>query len=154
MDLKAQKTIAAKVLKCSPKKVVFDETQLETIKEALTRADIRDLIGSKVIVRKRSNEISRVRARKIKAQKVKGLRKGVGSRKGTANARLSTKLVWMNAVRAQRDLIRQLRENNRVSVSTYRDLYGKVKGNYFRNRRHIKTYLEEQELFLAKENKE
>ena len=154
MDLKAQKTIASRVLKCSPKKVVFDAEQLETIKEALTRADVKDLINSKVISLKRSNELSRSRARKIKQQKVKGLRKGVGSRKGTPNARLPKKLVWMNNVRTQRDLIKQLRENNRISVSTYRDLYGKVKGNFFRTRRHVKTYLEDNELFLAKENKE
>lgn len=147
MELKAQKRIAAQVLKCSPKKVVFDATNLETIKEALTRADIKDLINSNVIAKKPENEQSRVRARKIQAQKRKGLRKGTGSRKGTANARLNPKLNWMNRIRAQRDLIKQLRENNRIAVSTYRNLYGKVKGNYFRNKKHIKTYLEEQNLF-------
>ncbi len=147
MELKTQKRIAAKVLKCSPKKVVFDSTQLAQIKEALTSADVKDLVNSNLIAKKTSNHASRVRARKIQKQKAKGLRKGAGSRKGTANARLNKKLVWMNAVRAQRDLIAELKANGKISVSTYRMMYGRVKGNYFRTKRHIKSYLEEQKLF-------
>jgi large subunit ribosomal protein L19e len=147
MELRTQKRIASKVLKCSPKKVVFDATQLSQIKEALTRADVRDLVNSNVIAKKQVNHASRVRARKIQRQKAKGLRQGVGSRKGTANARLKKKDAWMIAVRNQRDLIRELKEKSKITVATYRNLYAKVKGNFFRNRRHIKQYLEEHKLF-------
>jgi large subunit ribosomal protein L19e len=147
MELKTQKRIAASVLKTSPKKVVFDTTKLSQVKEALTRADIKDLVNSNVIAKKNVNEASRVRARKIQRQKSKGLRKGVGSRKGTANARLKKKDAWMVAVRTQRELIRELREKSKISVATYRKLYAKVKGNFFRNKRHIKQYLEEHKLF-------
>lgn len=150
MKFTAQKRIAADILKCSSKHIVFDVDKLSTIKEALTRADIKDLISSRSIRLAQPNAQSRVRARHIAKQKAKGLRKGLGSRKGTAKARSDTKETWMIKLRLQRDLLKQLRDNNRITASTYRQLYAKSKGNFFRNRRHIKQYVQEQELFLAK----
>ncbi|MFT7615454.1 MAG: large subunit ribosomal protein L19e [Candidatus Woesearchaeota archaeon] len=150
MDLKVQKRLAAAVLKCSPARVVFATDKLATIKEALTRSDIRDLINGKSIKSKQKTEISKSRVRKIKAQKRKGLQKGPGSRKGTANARLRPKVAWMIKIRTERGLIKLLKQRERITVNTYRDLYGKVKGNFFRNKRHIKLYLEEQKLFTEK----
>lgn len=150
MNVKTQKIIAARVLKTSPKKVKLNQTQLSTIKDALTRNDIRGLISSKSIVQVRPNQQSRSRARKLAVQKSKGLRKGPGSRKGTAKARLNPKNVWMNKVRLQRDFVKQLRDSGVISVESYRDLYLKVKGNFFRNKRHIKLYAEEQQLFQKK----
>ena len=47
--MKTQKRLAAYILKCSPKKVKFDETKLEEIKEAITKADIRGLIAQGII---------------------------------------------------------------------------------------------------------
>ena len=44
MMLKPQKRIAAQVLKCSPKKIVFDTEKLSEIKEAITKQDIKTLI--------------------------------------------------------------------------------------------------------------
>jgi len=153
MNLKVQKNIAAKVLKCSPQRVMFATDKLATIKEALTRADIRDLINSNIITVKPIVNTSRGRARHIHAQKVKGLRVGVGSRKGTPNARLNIKEAWATKMRNMRPFISQLRANGRISTSVYRNLYGKVKGNYFRNRQHIILYLEENNLFEARANK-
>ena len=151
MDLKAQKRIAAQVLKCSQKNVVFDTTQLESIKEALTRADMRDLVNSNIVTENKPNAQSRVRARKIAQQKSKGLQKGPGSKKAKAKVRSKAHERWLNKVRLERSFIKQLRENGRVTATTYREMYLKVKGNFFRNRRHIKLHLEEHEMFVKKE---
>jgi len=153
MDLKVQKTIAAKVLKCSPQRVKFATDKLATIKEALTRADVRDLINSNIITVEPIRNSSRGRARHIQAQKAKGLRTGVGSRKGTPNARLNEKGVWASKMRNMRAFIKQLKDNGRIEVSLYRELYNKVKGNYFRSRGHIILYLEENALFNARKVK-
>ncbi len=153
MNLKVQKRLAAVVLKCSPSNVVFDTAKLATIKEALTRADIRDLINSNVITQKAIQSSSRGRARHIQAQKAKGLRKGVGSRKGTAKARHNPKDAWAAKVRLMRPLIKQLKDNGRIATPVYRELYNKVKGNFFRNRQHILLHLEENNLFLPKAKK-
>jgi len=147
MDIKVQKRLAAKVLNCSPKNVVFATDKLATVKEAITTADIRDLVNSNLVWKKSPHSQSRVRARKIAVQKSKGLRKGPGSRKGTANARLKDRDVWMMKSRLQRATIKDLRSRSRIEPTTYRELYKKVKGNYFRSRKHILQYLEENQLF-------
>lgn len=154
MDLKVQKKIAARVLGCSPKRVIFATDKLATIKEALTRADIRDLINSNIITSTPKVGVSRARARHIHTQKTKGLRVGVGSRKGTAKARLNgglgLKSAWITKVRSMRLFITQLKDNGRVTPSQYRELYNKVKGNYFRNKQHVLLYLEENNMFQPK----
>jgi len=58
MKLDVQKRIAASVLKCSPKRVIFDSTKLKEIKEAITRSDIRGLVIDGFISKKRKKGIS------------------------------------------------------------------------------------------------
>ena len=150
MDLNTKKKIAGRVLKCSSKRVKFDPAALEDIKEAITKGDIRNLIGSKIIVKEQKKNISRARANKILTQKRKGRRANAGSRKGKHGARINSKQVWMNRVRLQRKFIKELKEKALVEPKTYSNLYAKVKGGYFRNKRHIKLYLEESKLFVEK----
>ncbi|MGM5483875.1 MAG: 50S ribosomal protein L19e [Nanobdellota archaeon] len=150
MNLKTQKRIASEVLGCSPKKVFFDTSAEEDIKSAVTRGDIRNLIGSDIIKKSGKNQSSRVRVRKLKSQKAKGRRKNSGSRKGTLGARLPSKGAWMKKVRLLREFIKQLRDKELITKETYHDLYSKVSGGYFRNKRHIKLYLEESDKFIEK----
>lgn len=147
MNLKTQKRIAAKVLKCSPKRVVFDQQGLADIKEGITRADIRNLVNSKVIVKAQKKNVSRSRANKILVQKRKGRRSNHGSRKGPQGARLDSKTTWVRKVRLLRSFIRDLKDRKRINPKTYTALYTKVKSGYFRNKRHVKLYLEENKLF-------
>ncbi len=139
-----QKKIAAKIMKCSPKRIKLDPTRLDEIKEAITKHDVKLLLGKKAIKTKQKKGVSRARANKILKQKRKGLRKGHGSRKGTANAREKTKKTWINKIRKQRSLLKRLYENKKINTKIYREMYKKSKGNFFRSVRHIKVYLEEQ----------
>ena len=43
--LNVQKRLAAQILKCGRNRVRFDPDRLEDIKEAITKTDIRSLIG-------------------------------------------------------------------------------------------------------------
>jgi large subunit ribosomal protein L19e len=147
MELNKQKKLASVILKCSPKRVWLDPGKLASIKDALTRSDLKDLIGNGSIQKVPSQGQSRVRARQIAHQKSRGLQKGPGSRKGTANARLPTKLVWMRRVRLQRDFAKQLRDTNKVTPEVYRALYVKIKSNIFKDRNSLKLYLNDNGLF-------
>ena len=49
MNLKSKKRIAAKILKCSPKRVKLDPSRDDEIKESVTKADLRSLIKDKAI---------------------------------------------------------------------------------------------------------
>ncbi len=144
--MKLQKRLASSILKCSPKRIEFDSANLKDIKEAITKYDMRGLIKKGQVKAKPVKGISKYRARKLKAQKRKGRRKGHGSRKGKASARQNPKKVWMNTVRAQRALLRRLKEKRMITTKDYRTLYRRSKGGFFRSVKHIKNYVKEQNI--------
>ncbi len=143
MQLNVQRRLASQMLNVGSKRIRFDPTQLNDIKEAITKADIRGLISHGVIIRTPTKGISKGRTRHTQNQKRKGLQKGPGSRKGGTHARLPQKKAWMGKVRIQRRFLQELKQKRYINPSTFRDLYYKSKGGYFRSKRHIKLYLEE-----------
>jgi len=150
MKLDVHKRKSAHILKTSPKKVKFDTTALEEIKEAITKTDLRGLIRDGTISKVQDKGVSRGRARKLQTQRRKGLRKGSGRRKGSANARDNRKEKWKARVRTQRAFIKELKLKELIEPKTYRLLYSRVKGGFFRSKRHIKLFLDEQELVKKK----
>ena len=153
MKLKSQKRIAAQVLKVGLNKVWLDPERVDDIKEAITKADIRSLIKSGVIKAQKLKTISRARFRKKLEQKRKGRSHGLGSRKGSKNARLTKKRAWINKIRVQRRLIKTLLKKGMIDHKAYYDLYGKSKGGFFRNKRHLQLYLTENNLVIKNGNK-
>ncbi len=151
MKLNVQKRLAGDILKCSPKRVWFAPDRLADIKEAITKADIRGLVGEGVIVKEQEKGVSRARANHRAIQRRKGLQRGAGKRKGKKTAIVPRKEAWMSKIRAQRLLLTDLRQGKVVSEETYKNLYRKAKGGFFRNRRHIKVYIKEQNLVQKKE---
>ncbi len=153
MKLTTQRRIAADLLKCGLDRVRFDPARMADVKEAITKSDMRLLISDGVVRAAPVKGVSRVRARKTAAQKRKGLRRGDGSKKGTPNAAVSDKSRWMARVRSQRAFLQELKEKKLVSIATFRNLYRKSKGGFFRSRRHIKLYIDDQRLWQQKEKK-
>ena len=152
--MKIQKRLAGQLLKASPKRIKFDNSRLADIKEAITKTDIRILIDEKAITKEQEKGVSRGRARKVKNQKSKGNRKGRGSKEGKRGARITRKQEWMNKIRSQRELIQDLREKEAITKETFRLIYAKAKGGYFRSRRHIQIYLEENKLLTKQPKKQ
>ena len=70
--MQLQKRLAAKVLKCGPRRIRLDPEKLTEVKEAITTFDIKRLINKKTITKNQAKGVSRVRARKIRIQKRKG----------------------------------------------------------------------------------
>ncbi len=153
MKLSVQKRLAATVLKSSAKRVWFDEDRLDDIKESITKEDIKGLIAEGVIRVKPVKSVSRGRARKIQKQKAKGLQKGAGSRKGGAKARTPKKARWMAKIRVQRSFLKLLRAKGFITKTIYQELYLKSKGGFFRSKRHIKLYTDENKLTQTKSQK-
>ena len=143
-----QKRLAAEVLGCSPYRIRFksDSDSLKQIKEAITKADVRSLISKKIIFRIPVKGSSRVRARKILVQKRKGRRSGVGSRKGSFNARAGLKRVWINNVRKQRVFLKKLKSLNVIDNRSFWEVYSKIKGGFFRSVRHLKLFIRDKGL--------
>lgn len=152
MKLDAQRRIAASVLDCGKERVYFNPAHLNEIKEAITKSDMRLLISDGIVHAMPINNTSRVRARKIATQKRKGLRRGPGSKKGTPSAALDSKERWMLKVRAQRNFLKELKDKGLISLASYRDLYRKSKGGYFRSKRHIKLFIDDRRLWKSEKS--
>ncbi len=150
MDLSVQKRLAADVLGCAESNVRFEESRLSEIKEAITKTDLRTLANQGAIYKLPIRGSSKVRTRLMHAQKAKGRRRGHGSHKGVKTARTPKKRTWINRVRKQRDFLKSLREGEHITGETFRMLYDKSRGGFFRSHRHIKLYIDEHNLIQRK----
>jgi large subunit ribosomal protein L19e len=144
MELDKVKKLAAKVLKVGPKRFYIDPEQVARAKEAMTKEDVRGLISERIIKKRHHQGKSRAGARLLAEKKQKGRKRGKGKRTGTKKARVEKKSNWIKKVRAQRRMLRELRKSNPKAVEEkgYRDIYRKIKGNYFRGKNYVKEYVE------------
>jgi large subunit ribosomal protein L19e len=136
-DLANQRRLAASLLKCGENRVWIDPASQEELEDSVTRGDIRSAIKAGVIRRKRLRGTSRGRARRHAAEVAKGRHAGPGSRRGTPASRVPRKERWMRRIRAQRALLRELREAKRIPPKVYREFYRRAKGGMFRSRSHL-----------------
>jgi large subunit ribosomal protein L19e len=130
-DLSAQKRMAADVLDVGENKVWLNPERQGDIAEAITRADVRDLVDEGAIRAGKPEGNSRGRARERKQKQAYGHQKGQGSRKGTAGGRENEKDKWVSSIRAQRNKLRELRDDGTISRSKYRELYDRAGGGEF-----------------------
>ncbi|MDD5417360.1 MAG: 50S ribosomal protein L19e [Candidatus Nanoarchaeia archaeon] len=146
MNFKLQKRLAKELLDVGESKIFIDSSHKDEIKDAITKADVRNLIKKGYIYAKKENKRSRARARTRHEQKVKGRRKGLGKRKGRKTARLGRKEAWMDRVRPQRELLKKIKVSGSVPKENWKKLYSMVKGGFFRSRAHLKLYIEKSEM--------
>jgi len=146
MSLKAQKRMAAKILKCGENRVYFDPYLIDEIKMAITREDIRNLVKEGIILKKYKKGNSKYRKNLRHERKKKGRARGLGKRKGTKYARLPKKKMWMNRIRPQRRELKKLRERKLITTATYRKLYKNAKGGMFNSVAQMNRYIKEKDL--------
>ncbi|MFQ5818586.1 MAG: 50S ribosomal protein L19e [Candidatus Heimdallarchaeota archaeon] len=143
VDLRPQRRIAARIMKIGENRVQIDPEFIWDVELALTREDIKKLIADKVIRAKQKKGISRARVKKQILQRRKGRRRGHGKRKGKKTARLPRKKRWIDKVRPLRRYLKGLRDEGIIDRRSYRQFYLRVKGNSYRNLRHLKLALNE-----------
>lgn len=141
-DLRAQRRLAADVLDVGENRVWFDPDEQSEIADAITREDVRDLVDRGVIQPKDAKGNSRGRARERNEKRSYGHRKNTGSRKGRAGGREDPKDRWIDDIRAQRRVLRELRDTGEITPSEYRTLYAEAGGGEFRNVRYLLNYIE------------
>jgi large subunit ribosomal protein L19e len=140
MDLHNQKKLAARTFKVGKSRIKLNPDKKDKLKDAITRFDLRKLEGTAIIIENKIG-VSKARSNKLKEQRRKGRKKGPGSKKGAKYSRISRKQLWINKVRIQRKLIKELKQKNILSKEFYRKIYNMVSGGFFRSRAHLKLYI-------------
>ena len=144
MDSSSQKRIASDIMKCGVSRVRIKTS--EDVEEALTREDIRELIQKGIIWSVQKRGTSKFASKKKLEQKKKGRMRGPGRRKGTSGARKNDKTKWIEKVRPLRRLLAELREAEQIPREDYGLLYRRIKGGFFRNKKHLLYYLKERDI--------
>lgn len=144
MKLNKLKAVAGKILKKSKHKLKIDTEKLDLnkkmVSDAITKDDVRKVIVEGVIKKESDTGQSRGRARILLEKKKLKRKRGPGKRKGTKGARQKINTYNLK-VRALRKRLKELKKENKLNGKNYNSLYLKIKGNYFRGKKHLEEYI-------------
>ena len=132
MNLEKKKELASRVLKVGKGRIYFVESNLNEIKEAITRQDILDLHQAGAI------QIKPVSGRK-KVVKRKHRR-----RTGKVKKKINTKKQeYVIITRKLRTYLKHLLKTNGIDLERYRDTRKQIRARKFKSKRNLKESLQE-----------
>lgn len=131
MQLGNKRELASKVLGVGKERILFAESHLSEIKEAITRQDIRDLVNSGA----------------IQIREIKGRRKIVKRkhRRRTGKVKLKvnkSKQDYIIITRKLRKFAKHLLKTGKINNENYKDIRRKIRARSFKSKRHLNETLE------------
>lgn len=120
---------------------------------ANSRNHVRKLIKDKLVRKKNVEVHSRFRTIKKLDEKRKGRHMGIGKRRGSSNARMPEKVLWIKRQRILRRLLRKYRKQRKIDKHLYHKFYMSAKGNWFKNKKVLIEAIQNQKTENIREQK-
>ncbi|MCC7552828.1 50S ribosomal protein L19e [Candidatus Micrarchaeota archaeon] len=144
MSIKTIRRIASDILNIGENKIKIKPDETTKVKEALTRDDVRSLIKDGIVYKTKKQGVSRAGAKERQKQRKKGRQKGAGKRKG--RIKKLPKKQWILRCRIQREILTYLTNSKLIESGDRKNIYYKIKGGFFKNKRSLITYINDNKL--------
>ncbi|MEM3091049.1 MAG: 50S ribosomal protein L19e [Candidatus Pacearchaeota archaeon] len=131
MNLRKKKELVKKTFGVGKDRIIFLESRLNDIKEAITKQDIRDLYKDGAII------IKSVKGRRKVIKKHK--KKGVGKIRKKIKDR---KRRYVLLVRKLRKYLSNLKREGKISKEDIKKLRKKIRNKEFKSKAQLKEYIE------------
>ncbi len=131
MNLSKKKTLAAKTLKTGRTRIVFLQSRLSEINEAITKQDMRDLNKSGAIIIKGIKGKRKKKKRKIK-RSLGNIRKKVNKRKRE----------YLVLTRKLRKYLSEIKKQKKLSNEEIEDIRKRIRNKMFRSKSHLKEHIQ------------
>lgn len=131
MNLRNKKELAAKTLKVGKERVVFVKERTAEIKEAITKQDVRDLIGSGAI------QVKQVKGRKTNVTRKN--KRGTGKIKLKVNKRKQEYVIITRKLRAY---AAELKKQGRLTSEEVKEIRKRIRNRAFKSKANLKAYIE------------
>ncbi|OIO41532.1 50S ribosomal protein L19e [Candidatus Pacearchaeota archaeon CG_4_9_14_3_um_filter_31_7] len=151
--LKTQRRLAADILNVGINRIKFSSDNLDDIKEAITREDIKELVKEGIITIRPEKGVKRRAGKKQDLRRKKGRKRGGGSKRKIVYRR---KTEYMVLIRKLRKYLKELKETKIINNLEYRKLKRLAKSRVFRDRKNLGEYitnLKKKEIILRKNPK-
>lgn len=132
MNLRKKKLLAARTLNVGKERIIFVNSRLAEIKEAITKQDIRDLKASEAII------VRNVKGRKKVIKKIGG--RSVGNIRKKVNRRKENYVIH---TRKLRKYVGEMKGQGKISRESFLDIRKKIKNKQFKSLNHLKEYIGE-----------
>jgi len=131
MNLRKKKNLAARILKTGKGRIVFAESRLDEIKEAITKQDIRELKqGGAIIIKEKKGRRNRLQEKK-KKRSSGNIRKKVNKRKKE----------YIAMVRKQRAYVKEMKKQGKISQDEFKNIRKKIRNKDFKSKAQLKEYI-------------
>ncbi len=130
MNLAKKKSLAARTLNIGKSKIVFLQSRLAEIKEAITKQDIKDLKKEGAIVVKEKKG-QKKKIRKSKKRTTGNIRKKVNKRKE----------LYVIMTRKLRKYVAEMKKQGKISPEEATDIRKKIRNKIYRDKAHLKIYI-------------
>jgi large subunit ribosomal protein L19e len=130
MNLSKKKKLAKRTFGVGENRIVFVESRLNDIKEAITKQDMRDLRQDKAII---------IKEKKGRKKVIRKRRRSTGNIRKKINTR---KRDYVILTRKLRKYVSEMKNQGKISKEEVDDIRKKIRNKTFRSKSHLKEYIE------------